>query len=280
MTVVIRKASGETEEFNPEKVRRAVLRSGASEELASEILEKLEGELYEGITTKEIFRIVHQLLNRERPSLASRYDLKGAIMRLGPEGFAFETYVAEILREYGYSTKVRQHVLGVCVIHEIDVIAESPDGRRSVIECKYHNTKGLTTGLKEAMYTYARLLDLNEGCVQGHCPHFDDVWLVTNTRFSPEAIQYAQCKDLRLLGWRFPPEKTLEFMIESKGLYPVTILKSVDKRSKLRLFGANMILAKDLIKNDFNFLVRKTGISRDKLKEIVSEAKHFYGVES
>lgn len=277
---MIRKASGELEEYNPEKVRRAVLRSGASEELASEILDQLNDKLYEGITTKEIFRIVHQLLHMERPSLASRYDLKGAIMRLGPEGFAFETYVGEILREYGYSTKVRQHVMGVCVIHEIDVIVESSDGRLSAVECKYHNTKGLNTGLKEAMYTYARLLDLNEGCDLGHCPHFDEIWLVTNTRFSPEAIQYAQCKNLKLLGWRFPPENTLEFMIESKGLYPVTILKTVDKRSKLRLFSANMILAKDLVNNDFSLLSTKTGISRNKLKEIVAEAKHFYGLDS
>jgi hypothetical protein len=275
MGFMIRKASGELEEFRPEKVRQAVVRSGAPEALADDILESIDSQLYEGISTREIFRIVHQLLRTARPSLASKYDLKGAIMRLGPEGYAFETYISEVLREYGYTTTLRQFIKGTCVVHEIDVIAEK-DGKRSAIECKYHNAKGLTTGLKEAMYTYARLLDLNEGCKQGHCPHFDDIWLVTNTRLSLDAIQYAQCKELKLLGWRHPPEGTLEHMIESKGLYPITILKSVDRHAKEGLFSANMMLAKDLLDNDFEGLLQKTKLPRGKLEEIIGETRQFY----
>jgi hypothetical protein len=275
MGFMIRKASGELEEFNPDKVRQAVVRSGAPAELAEDVLENLGQQLYDGISTREIFHIVHQLLRKARPSLASKYDLKGAIMRLGPDGYAFETYISEVLREYGYSTTLRQLIKGTCVIHEIDVVAEK-DGKRTAIECKYHNTKGLTTGLKEAMYTYARLLDLNEGCKQGHCLHFDDIWLVTNTRFSEDAIQYAQCKELKLLGWRQPPENTLEHVIESKGLYPITILKSVDRHARDCLFSANMMLAKDLLDNDLETLLSKTSLSRIKLEEMVGEARQFY----
>lgn len=276
MGYLIRKASGDFEEYRPEKIRRAILRSGASEDVANEILAELDERLYDGISTKEIFHFVHQLLHKRKPSLASRYDLKGAIMRLGPEGYAFETYLAEILREYGYKTKVRQLIQGVCVMHEVDVVAEGPDNKVSAIECKYHNSKGMTTGLKEAMYTYARFLDLNEGYAQGHGQHFDDIWLVTNTKFSPEAIDYAKCKQLRLLGWRYPPEKTLENMIESKGLYPITILKSVDNYSRQRIFDAGMVLAKDLLTNEFSLLLKKTGLSSNRLRAIVDEAKEFY----
>ncbi len=273
---MIRKESGEMEEFDPEKVRRAILRSGASEVLVSEILGEIDGKLYDGISTREIFRIVHRLLHRKKPSLASRYDLKGAIMRLGPEGFAFETYIGEILRDYEYKTKLRQFIRGRCVEHEIDVIAEDPNGKRSIIECKYHNAKGIYSGLKVALYTHARFLDIIKGFKDGRCEHFDEVWLVTNTRFSPHAIQYAKCKGLKLLGWRYPPEDTLENRIESKGLYPITILHSIDRRSRNRFFDADLILAKDLIRHDFNDLLGKTHLKENKLREILTEAKNFY----
>ncbi len=273
---MVRKESGEIEEFKPGKVREAILRSGASEELASEILGEVQGRLYDGISTREIFRIVHQLLHSEKPSLASRYDLKGAIMRLGPDGFAFETYVGEILHEHGYNTQVRQFIRGRCVEHEIDVTAEDSRGRKYAIECKYHNTKGIYSGLTVALYTYARFLDLVDGFREGRCEQFDEVWLVTNTRFSPSAIEYANCRGVRLLGWRYPPENTLERMIESRGLYPLTILRSIDKRSRDCFFNANLIMSKDLLKNSFKDILKKTHIDEDKLGAIISEAEDFH----
>lgn len=273
---MIRKESGEIEAFDRDKVKRAILRSGASEAAASEILDEVNEKIHDGISTKEIFRIVHQLLHSREPSLASKYDLKGAIMRLGPEGFAFETYISEVLQDHGYKTRLRQFIPGRCVEHEIDVIAEDPEGRKSIIECKYHNAKGIYSGLKVPLYTYARFLDLLEGCENGRCDHFDEVWLVTNTRFSPDAIKYAKCKGVKLLGWKYPPGNTLENRIESKGLYPITILHSMDNRSRNRFFDANLILAKDLIRNNFDDLLRRTHLREDKLREIVEEAEKFY----
>jgi hypothetical protein len=79
-----------------------------------------------------------------------------------------------------------------------------------------------------------------------------------------------------LLGWRQPPENTLEYMIESKGLYPITILKSVDRHARDGLFSANMMLAKDLLDKDLDALVGKTGLSKRRLEEIVGEARQFY----
>ncbi len=276
MAVMIKKASGDLEEFNSEKVKRAILRSGASEDVVLSIERELEEHLYEGISTREIFGIVHRLLRRERPIFASRYDLKGAIMRLGPDGFTFENYVARLLEEYGYKTWLRQHISGGCVVHEIDIVAESPEGVRSAIECKYHNSKGISTGIKVAMYTFMRLLDLRDGCKNGSCENFDDIWLITNTRFSDDAIHFAECKELRLLGWRYPSEKTLESMIESKSLYPITILRSVDKKTKKIFFRENLLFAKDLVSVDFETLQRRTMLSRNKLRLMVSEAEHFF----
>lgn len=270
MTIKIRKASGALEEFNPEKVKTAILRAGGTPEIADQVIKKLDKKLYNGIPTRDIYRITFGLLDREQHSLASRYDLKRAIMRLGPAGFSFETYLGEILKEHDYSVKLRQNIQGRCVEHEVDIILDK-DNEHSLVECKYHNQEGIYTGLKSALYTYARFVDLNEGFQEGKCENFSNVWLVTNTKFSNEAIQYASCRGIRLFGWRYPPDGGIERLIESKGLYPITILRKLDNRSKEMLSNANLMLVNDLIEKSHAEISLKTRIPEHKLRKIIEE---------
>jgi len=272
MTIKIRKASGELEEFNPEKVKAAILRAGGTPEIVDRVIKKLDKKLYNGIPTRDIYKITFGLLDREQPSLASRYDLKRAIMRLGPAGFSFETYMGEVLREHGYKVKLRQNIRGRCVKHEIDIVLNK-DEEHAIVECKYHNEEGYYTGLKSALYTYARFLDLQECFKKGKCKNFTDVWLATNTKFSAEAIQYATCRGVKLLGWRYPSDEGIERLIESKGLYPITILRKLDKKSKERLSNANLMILKDLVEKSPVDISSKTGISDHKLRKIVEEAR-------
>ncbi len=257
------KYSGEKEEFNPEKVKRTLLRAGAPEKLAEEIVKEVESQIYEGITTKEIYNLVIKLLKKAKP-VQIKYGLKGAIMQLGPAGYAFENYIAEILREYGYRTELRREIAGECVMHEIDIIARKEE-KTYMIECKYHNSLGTFTKLKEVLYTYARFLDLKN--------HFDQVWLVSNTKVSQEGIKYGNCVGMKIISWRYPENGSLEKLIENKKLYPITILPAVDDKVLEKFFHANIMLVKDLLKYDFKQLQRKTRIKERKLLEIIREAK-------
>ena len=111
-------------------------------------------------------------------------------MGLGPTGFPFEKYIAEILKEYGYATKVGEVVKGYCVSHEVDVIAQK--GKECfMIECKYHNKRGRRLDVKVAMYIYARFLDIKRAQekIKEHKKHFHQAWLVTNTKCTREAIR-------------------------------------------------------------------------------------------
>jgi len=264
------KYSGEKEEFKPEKVKRTLLRAGAPEELAEEIIEEVKTRVYEGMTTKEIYNMVIGLLKKAKP-VQIKYGLKGAIMQLGPAGYAFENYIAEILKGYGYKTELRSEMKGKCVTHEIDIIARK-DGKTCMIECKYHNSLGTFTKLKETLYTYARFLDLKN--------LFDQVWLVSNTKVSLEGIRYADCVGMKIISWRYPENGSLERLIESKKLYPITILPSVDNHVLEKFFHANIMLVKDLLKYDFKQLQRKTRINKRKLGEIIREAKQLSIVAS
>lgn len=265
------KASGEREEFQREKIKNTCLRAGASKKIAEDIAGAVEKKIYDGISTKEILSMTLALLDKYRPEVAARYDLKGAIMRLGPAGYEFEQLVAELLKEYGYRTQWHTMVQGACVGHEIDVIAVKE--KTFMIECKYHNSSGVYTGIKEALYTYARFLDLQEGFHANKCQRFDNPWLVCNTKFSSEVINYASCKQMLLTGWKFPPEHSLQKLLEDKKLYPITVLRHLDRLSQEKLVQAGLMFCKDLLSKNFDELKILTNIKPTQLKILIEDAE-------
>jgi hypothetical protein len=78
---------------------------------------------------------------------------------------------------------------------------------------------------------------------------------------------------MKLLCWRCPKGRGLEEMIAEKKLYPVTILRSVDRITFNNLFLADLMLAKDLVTHNMNYLKEKTKLSEEKLNKLVFEAK-------
>lgn len=269
--ILVTKASGETELYDREKIRKSIIGAGAGEQIAERILREVDAKLYNGITTEKIFKMVFKLLSKHHPSSASRFDLKGAIMRIGPAGYPFETFFSEVMREYGYEVKLRQIVQGRCVPHEIDVVAKDKK-KTYMVECKYHNNRGTRSNIHDGLYTWARFLDLEEGAAEGKCEKFDQPWLVTNTKLTSEVIEYGNCRGLEILGWSYPQHNNLRMMVESKNLYPVTVLRSVDKFSLEKLFIANIMLAKDLLKFQPRQLSSNTNIPPNRAELIIDEA--------
>lgn len=275
--ILVRKASGELAPFDPEKIRRTCMHAGASPELTDKIVAQVTKSIYNGIPTSQILKMTVSLLRKERPEVAARYDLKGAIMRLGPAGFEFETLVAEILNRYGYRTQRDVWVSGACVEHEIDIVAQKVNADNqdewSMMECKYHNAPGIFTGLKEAMYTWARFIDLQEGFKMGRCKRFDLGWLVSNTKFSERAIRYATCKRLVLMGWSYPHERSLKALLEGKNLYPITVLTKLDRPTQVKLADVGLMLCEDLVEKSLEDLKRLTGVPKNKLQILAEEAQ-------
>ncbi|MCG7859256.1 ATP cone domain-containing protein, partial [Flavihumibacter sediminis] len=102
----VTKASGIRVPFNKNKLKQSLLRSGASSQQAEDIANEIVNRLVDNISTKEIYRKAFRLLkDRSRP-MAARYKLKRALMELGPSGFPFEQFVAELLTYKGYKTEV------------------------------------------------------------------------------------------------------------------------------------------------------------------------------
>jgi len=259
------KESGEKEKLNLKKLKQSILSAGASESLANKTIRELKKKAYPGINTKQILKIVLNLLKAE-PGVAQRYNLKRAIMILGPTGFLFEKFIARVLKEYGYKTKTNVIVRGVCVKQEVDVLAIKGN-KKYMIECKYHNAPGKKSELKVVMYTYARFLDIRH-------KHFDEPWLITNTKCTTEAIKYSRCMNLKIIGWDYPKKDSLELLLERKNIYPITTLLSLTPHSRQKLVKANIMLVNDLVKFRVHYLRLKTRLSKKTLLNLREEARH------
>ncbi|MFC2174834.1 ATP cone domain-containing protein [archaeon] len=264
--VLIVKASGEVEAFDPSKVHHALMRAGAGEDTADKIVKNIASRVKPGMSTKKIFAMTFKQLNKERPALASRFDLKRAMFRLGPAGYAFEQYTAALFTVLGYQCTTSQILHGRCVKHEVDVDA-AKSGERAMIECKFHNHQGVRCHVQTGLYTFARFLDLTEGQEK-----FTEPWLVTNTKFTGDLIDYSQCRGLKLLGWNYPVKGSLEELIDRQKLYPVTILQSLDERSRENLLKANIVTIKQLRGLSEAKLKARAKLSPRKAKELKQEA--------
>jgi Holliday junction resolvase-like predicted endonuclease len=267
------KASGQSQLYSRTKLCNSLLRIGVSRDVVQSICQAVEKELRPGMGTKQLFQRTSRYLLEENPVFAAKYSLKQAMMRLGPEGFPFEQYVEAILREYGYTTWRNQIMKGLCVSHEIDVVAQKGD-RHYLLEIKYHNIGGIKTDVQVVMYMYARLLDITE--VEEEKEKFratHEAWLVTNTKFTKTAIRYAQCQGITMTGWRYPKGASLEHLIAQKALYPVTVLPSLGDVAKELLLSRGILLARDLVSFSPLTLQKRFGLQGRMATRLIREAK-------
>jgi len=212
--IQVTKASGELEPLSLDKIRASLTRAGAAAATVDRILLELKPKLYDKIPTREIYSQVFKLLGTYQSGEAQRYQLKPALMQLGPSGYPFETFISQLFTAMGYQTQTQQIIEGNCVSHEIDVVAKK-NKEIDLIECKFHNRPGTKTEIKDALYTQARFEDINEKKLGV----YQQIWLVTNTKLTTQAIEYGRCKNMGLLAWRYPENEGIEKLIDKFNLY-------------------------------------------------------------
>ena len=258
---LIYKADGRRVQFNENKILSTCIRAGASKKTAKRILKKVKSKIYRNTTSYDVYKKVLNVISQEKDlkALHQRYQLKNAIMRMGPAGFAFENYVASLLEYYDFqATGIRSKIKGKCATHEIDIIGMK-GASKFLIECKYHSKHGVYTGLKESLYTHARFLDMQ--------PRFSGEIIFCNTKVSNHAKKYAKCTRQQIFSWRYPAKNSLEKIIEKYNLYPITILNL--SQNELRILSeSNMMIAKDLLRYDDTKIARMTGISKKRINNM------------
>ncbi|NJN77692.1 MAG: hypothetical protein HC803_04650 [Saprospiraceae bacterium] len=135
----IKKKSGQIEEYQVEKLKKSIESVGLSEKEAVEVIEEFEERKRKnGITTRQLHYETFQLIRKRSNAAAARYNIKRAILELGPSGYPFERFFGAILSQLGYETQVGIILEGNCLTHEVDVLADKGNDR-IMVECKFKN---------------------------------------------------------------------------------------------------------------------------------------------
>lgn len=264
------KGDGSIEEFRVEKLIHSLVRAGAPEAVAEEVAGKVMVRIKDGMSTNEIYREAFRRLKKVEHISAAKYSMRRAILELGPTGFPFEDFVSSVLRARGFDTEVRAMVPGKCATHEVDIVMEK-DGVRAGAELKFHNAPGFKVDMKTALYVWARFSDILAGAaVQQEKSPIQEGWLITNTKFTTNTIDYAKCAGLKLLGWTYPSGESLSDMVDSNSLYPVTVLTSLSSAEKKRLLENGVTLCKMITDNPDH--LARAGVARRKHRMAIEES--------
>jgi len=269
--VHVTKYSGEIELYDESKLRRSLKNAGAGPALIEHITNQVQKKLYDGIPTQKIYKEAFRLLKSKSQRSAGRYKLKDALFELGPTGFPFERFIAELLNRLGYKTEVGVTVQGDCVTHEIDVIAEKDD-HFLLVECKFHNQKENRCNVKVPLYIHSRFQDVkrNWSSQPGHKNKTHKGWVVTNTRFTTDAEKYGVCAGLELLSWDFPKRNGIKDLVERLNLHPVTCLSTLSDPEKKLLLEHEVIFCRQIYEQ--KELLKAAGINPRRVNKIAKEA--------
>jgi len=271
--IKIKKVTGEIVDFSIDKLRTSLSHSGANQDTVNKIVNNILRNLYDNITSHEIYKMAFDQLKEIRSVYASKYKLKNAIYELGPSGFPFERLVAKIFEKKGYSAEIGSIINGKCVSHEIDVLLHKKR-KYAMVECKFHSDDKYICNVKVPLYIQSRYQD-----VKKHWKKEDElkeVWIITNTRFSEDAVNYAKCNNIKLLSWNYPKDNGLKKRISDLGLYPLTTINLLSEEEKNQLLDQNVVLCSELYKN--HYLLNKIGVSKIRKQKIIDEIEELCAV--
>ncbi|NHN26513.1 hypothetical protein FIA58_012575 [Flavobacterium jejuense] len=267
----VRKYSGDIVDFDESKLIKSLINSGATNENAKQILLDVQPQLYDGIPTKKIYKLAFQKLKRFSNVHAARFSLKNGIMALGPAGFYFEKFIARIFELQGYQTTTNVFLEGNCISHELDVVIKK-DNHLAIIECKFHGSQENKTDVKIPMYILSRFNDLNKKtyAVFEKEERISKCWLITNSKFTSEAVKFAECSGLQLLSWDYPIGASLKDLVNQFTIYPITCLTTLTIAEKEILLLQGILTVYDLVHHERKF--DKLKLSETRMKNVLKES--------
>ncbi len=268
--IYIEKSSGTREPFDRAKLVDSLEKAGASMFVADDVSKEIEKELKEGMPTHQIYSQAFKLLRKKESRPAIRYSLRRSIADFGPTGFPFEDFVGEIFKAKGFSIMNDVMVNGSCIEHEIDVVAYN-DEQLVMTEVKFHNQLMLKSDVKVALYIKARFDDLKNVTfnIGGKLRGMTQGLLITNTKFTENAIKFGSCAGVNMIGWNYPAKGNLHDLIEEMSLHPLTCLTTLTNVEKKVLLAKEIVTCKAL--KEKAIVLKDMEIPQNRIDEILEE---------
>ena len=277
--MLVKKNSGELIPYDPKALKRSLTKSGAKKEEVEEVFELVSKDLYDGISTRDLYKKAFQYLKNYRSSYAARYSLKRALRDLGPEGYYFEKWIGKLMQSAGYESLHSEVVQGNAVTHEIDVVASKGD-QLLFCECKFRNDEDAKISVTTPMYFLSRMKE-----VQDHTYHFfgrdmkpTKGFLVTNAYLTTDSIDFANYYGIGLISWDYPEDLSIKHLVDSAALYPITCLTTLTDEQEKVLLSKECILVKDL--KDNPKVLDSLNLAQVQLKEVLEEANELLEIDN
>jgi len=270
MALKIAKSTGAHEPFNIEKIKKSLKKAGATDQQIEYLCDQIEKKMPKIRSTGDLYKLILDLMRDVDSVVASRYNLKYALMELGPAGYPFELFVGQIFKYQGYDVKMNEIMKGFCVEHEVDFVAKK-ENESICVECKFHNRRGLKSDVKVALYVNARFIDIKSEFQRTGNKEVQKSLVVTNTNFTSEAIKYAECVGLDLVDWNYPAGNALPDIIRKVGLHPITTLISLNRKQKRVLIRQGFVLCNQA--EEKKKLLADLGLTKHQITKIIEGSK-------
>jgi hypothetical protein len=265
------KTDGSSEQFDPRRLIQSLERAGAGQHTAERIATTITDTIVPHTSTREIYTRAFTLLRKEARPVAARYTLRRALLELGPTGHPFEDFISHLYRAEGWQVETRKVIKGHCVSHEVDLYASHPEQNTFfAAELKYHNDVNYKTDLKVALYVKSRFDDIFSCDPSVRACPIDRGILITNTKFSSEAVTYAGCAGIELLGWGYPENDTLLMRMTRAKVFPITALTGLSHAEKNLLVDTGIIAIDEILQERRKLDVLH--LSPDRVGEVLAEA--------
>lgn len=261
---LLHKRTKELEKFSLEKYKNSILAAGLDKEDAEKVVDEVNVDPNRYFSSAKVHQATYKALLKRSTLVAANYNIPNAIYHLGPTGFPFEILCAEMLKAKGFETQVGVVMQGQFISHEVDIVARRQD-MNIYCEAKFHNRKDYKNDVKVALYVYGRYLDLKAGNPQEDFKYA----LISNTKFSKDAVTFAEGVGIILISLNHPKKDTFIDHIRRYKVYPVTILKSLRRGEQRRLLEKGIVTVKQLEREH----LEKLSLPEETVVKVMQEVK-------
>ena len=106
------------------------------------------------------------------------------------------------------------------------------------------------------LYIHSRFRDILAN--MHHLPGFEtklhQSWVVTNTRFTTDAIDYGKCSGMNMISWDYPHDGNLSQRVSMSGIHPITSLSTLKRVEKQQLLNLGIVTCQVLLENRKNLI--------------------------
>ena len=148
-----------------------------------------------------------------------------------------------------------------------------PRMHQHLVECKFYISTGKNANVQVPLYVRSRINDivyLRLGQPEYSGYSFSG-GIVTNTRFTDDAIAFGESAGLKLLSWDYPRGAGLKDIIDREKIYPVTVLTRLTTAQKQQLMERGIVICRQIVHDES--LLDVLGLEPGKRARIIEEVR-------